>query len=71
MKGAKEMAGARWIDTDEEGALEVGDRVRLKTGEELMVINVCYTTYRFKSLNGQGKPMMTMEELDAVIDRVL
>lgn len=60
-----------WADGDEEGALEVGDRVELKTGEILMVIAVGTIMYQFKSLTGRGKPMMTRAELDAVIARVL
>lgn len=44
-------------------ALETGDKVRLATGEELMVIAVCSTGWLFQSLNGRGKPLLTAEEL--------
>lgn len=71
MKGKAGTLDAKWIDRDEEGALGVGDRVELKTGEILMVTAVCSVTYAMKSITGRGTAMMTMVELDAVIARVL
>jgi hypothetical protein len=46
--------------------LEKGDRIRIATGEELMVIAVTTSGWLFKSLNGRGKPMLTSEELVAL-----
>ena len=48
-----------------EVGLETGDKVRLGTGEELIVIAVGATGYLLQSLNGRGKPLMTAEELEA------